>query len=111
MQNKFENEPSWVALLWDLAMAGKADESVFDGTNVIYGFQLNAKYAELTGYNADGNRYVVLWQGTGGNVSSDILTHRELLECEGFDVFEEIPTKDYFPDSTEGDLGGESDAW
>ena len=109
--NKFENEPSWVALLWDLALAGKADESVFDGTNVIYGFQLNAKYAELTGYNADLSRYVVLWQGDGGNVSSDILTHRELLECEGFEVAEG-PTRDYFPENDPyDDLGGESDAW
>lgn len=106
---KFEGEPSWVELLWQRACSGFSDECVYDGSLQFDGFKIDASIAELTGYDLDETRYIVLWENDQGFVSHDTMTYDELISCEGFSV--EQPTTDYMPLDEYSDLGGESDAF
>lgn len=112
MKNKniFESEPSFVRNLWVRALAGKADESVYDGSNLIYGFELTPELSEETGYIADGSQYVCLWQNDEGYVSHLVMSYNDLCACEGF--VDEV-TQEYYHDYDHFDddymdMGGEA---
>jgi hypothetical protein len=104
---KFESEPSWVELLWDLAMAGFSDKTVHDGSLTFDGFVIDYKMAELTGYSEDPDRYIVLWENDDGFVSHTVLSSQELDNIEGFDLDED--TGHWMPgiDPEFDELGGE----
>lgn len=105
---KFEGEPFWVELLWDRALSGFSDMNVWDGTNAIDGFRLDAEIAALTGYDVDHGRYVCLWENDQGFVSHTTLSYQELIDCEGFEL--DTPTEDFTPgvDPDFDEMGGES---
>ena len=90
---KFEGEPAWILTLWDMVMGGMADESVHDGTTAYDAFRLDEKTAELTGYPARQDAYVVLWSDSQGFISHMTMTEDQLFACEGFEV--EDPTNEY----------------
>lgn len=102
------NSDSFASTLWSLAISGGSDESVWDGSMVLYGFELNTKIADMSGYNPNPGHYLVIWQSGDGSIQYDTMSYRQLAECEdGFDV--EVPTRDYFvPVDEYDDLGGEA---
>jgi hypothetical protein len=108
MPGKFEGEPKWVEILWDLVLSGMSDNTVHDGSTAYDGFLIDGKIAELTGYSEDPTRYVVLWESDNGFVNHTTMSLNEFIDIEGFDV--EDVTSEWMPgiDPDFDDLGGEA---
>lgn len=108
MPGKFEGEPKWIEILWDLVLSGMSDNTAHDGSLTFDGFLIDGKLSELTGYPEDPTRYVVLWEDDNGFVNHTTLSINEFLDIEGFDV--EDVTGDWMPgvDPEWDDLGGEA---
>ncbi len=84
---KFEQEPSWVPMLWDRVLGGFSDVSVHDGTMAIDAFRLDSNLAALTGLEPSPGRVLCLWSDDNGFVNHMVMTEDELHACEGQDDF------------------------
>lgn len=86
---KFEGEPDWLPELWERALDGDSDDTLYDGDTPIDVFYLNPELRART--DADDMDYAILmWETDQGFVCQRFVTERQLdnyrAELEDDDV-------------------------
>jgi hypothetical protein len=84
MPGKFEGEPKYVREMWELAIDGFADKTIFEGDTEISAFLFDDELKRKTGKNfrTKEKMYLALWETSDGFVHSTWIEESKLEAIE-----------------------------